>query len=261
MIQRFLKGCVKFILYVVFMIISYVGLLAFLLLTARRLFESGIPSALLEKSMKLGNDLSVYVTAAAALEFAVLTMLQQHITRQQDRALEFPDMCIERCELIISPEKIMEEVIGNDTFKGDYLIKMIFNRIFPVYYIPKIHKAWVRQRIYQSEENDSFERMKVKSSYFKNNHGNPVWNIQIDRQQCILDTVKRNQIENVQSLEFVYDVSWENQLLPWMNRALSKLYMRMVIHLEDAGVRNGKECSIKVKSLEIKKIPKGSPKV
>lgn len=251
--KRIFWNSVKLFIYLNVTIILFVFLLLGLLYIAEYLSENGVLYGFIKLDVERGKDISVYVIAAATLEFAVLSMLQQHITRQQDRALEFPDMCIERCELITSPEKLIDEVIGNSTMKGEYLIKTIFSRTFPVYYMPKVHRAWVRQRKYQTGENDILNKMKVQSSHFRNDQGKAVWDIQIDKQQCISDTVKRTQVGNVQSLELVYDVSWENQLLPWINRLLSKLYMRMVIRLEDAGVRNAEGCSIYVRNLEIKK--------
>lgn len=261
MIKRLFDSILKISIYTIVTVKLFEFLFTSLLYIAKQLSKNGTLLGLLKITVTQEMDISVYVIGAATLEFAVLTMLQQHITRQQDRALEFPDMCIERCDLITSPEKMMDEVIGNGTMQGEYLIKTIFSRTFPVYYMPKIHRAWVRYRKYQSGENDFLKKMKVQSSHFKNNQENAVMDIQIDQQKCILDTARRTQFGNVESLEFIYDVSWENQLLPWMNRSLSKLYMRMVIRLEDTGVRNAEGCSIKVRDLEIKKASIRSPKV
>ena len=252
MIYRWFEGLIKLIIYVSFIIILYMFLLGGLLRITAWVKGSCLLSNMIGENANLENDLAAYVIAAATLEFAMLTILQQHITRQQDRVLDFPDICIEKCELITSQEKILAEVIGIDEIKGQCIIKIYFKNTFPVYYIPKIHRAWIRHKKHNCGDSKIY-KMKVKSSYIDKNPNNVIWYIQIDKQECIMETVTRTQIMGVQALDFIYDVSWENQLLPWLSRVLSKFYMRLTIHLEDAGIRITKGCSINVRGLEIDK--------
>lgn len=242
----------KFVLCVFFIGITYAALFAGLIWLTSLISGSGLLGSLSIVSRCQSVDISAYVIAAATLEFAALTMLQQHITRQQDRALEFPNICIDQCELITSPEAIVAEVIGTDTVNGDCIVKISFKSTFPVYYTPKIHRAWVRRIIYQ--ESDQYNRMKVYSSFLKSRQNAVIWNIQVDAQKDILEVVRRSQTAGKESLEFIYDVSWENQLLPWLYRVLSKLYMRLTIRLEDMGVKNNTGCVFAVRGIKISKL-------
>lgn len=253
MVTRAGEGLGKFILYVLFIGLSYLALFAGLLGLTVWISGSGLLEKLSITCLSSRSDMSTYVIAAATLEFAALTMLQQHISRQQDRALNFPDICINRCELITSPEAIVTEIVGTDAVNGDCIIKIFFEKTFPVYYRPKIHRAWVGRIIYQVE--NKYNKMKVYSSSFKSNQGSVTWDIQVDAPEYILEAVRRNQVTAKQSLEIVYDVSWENQLLPCLNSFFSKLYMRVAIRLEDVGVKNQAGCSFKVRGLEITKVP------
>ena len=252
MMRRAALVVIKFLIYGLSLVLLYVFLFAGLLKITVWISECCWLHKLVGVVICSQIDMTAYVIAAATLEFAVLTMMQQHITRQQDRALDFPDLCIERCELIIEPEKVMDDVFGRDTVEGKYIVKMFFGKSFPVYYKPRIYKAWVRQRKCLSGDGE-LHKIIIRSSYFDKNHEYAVWGMQIDKQDCVYQTAARNQIKKVQYLEFVYNVSWENQLLPWINRKLSKLYMKLVISLEDIGERNVQGCSIKVRKLEIKK--------
>ena len=260
MIRRYVSGIIKVIIYTIAFALLYIILLTCLLKISVWVSGGCWLKTLVKVDINLESDISAYVIAAATLEFAILTILQQHFSRQQDRVLDFPDICIKDCTIIVKPEKVMAEFWGRGHVDGKFVIKMFFDMSFPVYYTPQINRAWVCQKKYMAGD-DKLYKMKVYSSYFDKIQENATWGIQIDFLQCILETVKRNQIENVQFLEFIYDVSWENQMLPWMSRIFSKLYMRLIISLEDAGTRDMDGCSIKVRGLRIEKATICAPRI
>lgn len=260
MFWRNASGIIKFVVYTATFVVLYIILFICLLKISEFVSESCCLKTLVDVNISSGSDISAYVIAAATLEFAILTILQQHFSRQQDRVLDFPDMCIKNCMIFIKQEKIMAEYFGRGYVDGKFLIQMFFDKSFPVYYTPTINKAWVCQRTYMAGD-DKLYKMKVYSSYFDKIPENAKWGIQIDFQPCILETVKRTQMERVQYLEFIYDVSWENQLLPLVNRIFSKLYMRMIISLEDVGTRDKDGCCFKVRGLRIEKASMCAPSV
>ena len=260
MVWRYASGIIKFVVYTVACSVLYIILFICLLKISEFVSESSCLKTLVGVNISLGTDIAAYVIAAATLEFAILTMLQQHFSRQQDRALDFPDMCIKNCIIIKKQEKIMAEFFGRGYVDGEFSIQMFFDKSFPVYYTPTINRAWVCQRKYMAGD-DKLHKMKVYSSYFDKIPENAIWGIQIGFLPCILETVERNQIENVQFLEFIYDVSWENQLLPLVSRIFSKLYMRLIISLEDVGTRDKDGCFIKVRGLRIEKASMCAPRV
>lgn len=247
-------GTVKFFVYVLGVAILYAVLLVGL--PAITTVVSG--KGLSVYSETLERDLSTYVIAAATLEFAVLTMLQQHMSRQQDRSLEFPDIGIASCELYTKSEKVYGRLNKIGKYKRGILIRIIYNETFPVYYVPQIHRAWVKKEIIRSEAH--IREMSILSSTFNQNQKNARWELQVEALDYLFEAACRNQEPDVQELTFLCDVSLENQLLPWYNRRISRIYMRWVIHLESAGVRTDYGCCFNVKGLEIagfgKRIPK-----
>lgn len=179
------------------------------------------------------NRIAVIVGTATVL-MAVLTMLQQHINRLQDRALAFPKMALTECQFVIGKDNVVKHTLFYNEKRGELLIKLLFQDTISHCYVPDIYRVDVAMHCYQKNEVEytpvdvlkSFSGFRENGFYMEA----VVLNSDLVKKFC---TMQQGTFSG--KLEIRMDVAWKNGFYKWGLRNMWSMYIRYKIRLNDMG--------------------------
>lgn len=181
------------------------------------------------------NRIAVIVGTATVL-MAVLTMLQQHINRVQDRALAFPKMDLTECQFVIGKDNVAKHTLFYNEKEGELLIKLLFQDTISHCYVPDIYRVEVAMHRYKEKEKVvEYTPVVVLNSF--SCFGENVFYMEA----VVLKSDLVNKFCSMQQgtfsgkLEIRMDVAWRNGFYKWGLRNMWSMYLRYKIRLNDMG--------------------------
>lgn len=183
-----------------------------------------------------GNKIAIVVGTASVL-MAILTMLQQHISRYQDRALAFPRMILRKCHLYIGENAVEEQSSFYNDRGGKLLIKIDYEEAFSSCYVPCIYRVKVIKKPYgDTDDRGCFKCIRKRHKENKNSLkiinsfsylGEKGLSIEV---VCVDSDTVKDYCEKMQGtkdykLNLVLDVCWRNELLMYGLRTMSNMYV------------------------------------
>ena len=203
-------------------------------------------------------DRTAVIVGTASVLMAVLTMLQQHMTRSQDRALAFPKMEITQCEFCMGTHMVNRNSFFYNTINGGLLIRVKFDDSFAACYVPEIYRLWIVRHPYGNGKKE-YEPMKILNSFSSLGEGSLCIDTIVDNSEFIEKYIEKQQGIYDYMLEIVMDISWKNDLLMMGLRNMSKMYLRYEIRVDDMGrKKNGDFWNYLVKNVDMKGAPYNS---
>lgn len=208
----------------------------------------------------VGNRIAIIVGSLSVL-MAVLTMIQQHITRNQDRALAFPKMVLPQCEFYIGKELVEANTSFYNSNEGKLLIRVNFKEVFAPCYVPCMYRVGVTKHSYGSTHTD---HAKEKCMYLNilnvssNFSGEGIcMEAVIDEPGLIEEYCEKQFGTEDYKLDLILDIRWKNELLTWWIRIMSYMYLRYEIRLDNSQRCRAKEnCYVfKVENINMKGAP------
>ena len=185
----------------------------------------------------IGNRIAIIV-GTASVWMAILTMMQQHITRNQDRALAFPKMILSKCEFCIGKELVEVNTSFYNSNEGKLLIKVNFKEAFAPCYVPFMYRVGVTKHSYGSTPTD---HVKEKCVYLNilnvssNFSGEGIcMEAVIDEPGLIKEYCEKQFGAEDYKLDLILDVRWKNELLTWWIGIMSYMYLRYEIRLDNS---------------------------
>lgn len=179
------------------------------------------------------NRIAVIVGTATVL-MAVLTMLQQHINRRQDRALSFPKMALTECQFVIGKDNVSLHTLFYNEKEGELLIKLLFQDTISHCYVPKIYRVAVARHPYQEKE-DKYTFLNVLNSCSGFGENGFYMEAVVQMSDLVEDFCTRQQGTYIDKLEIVMDVAWRNEFFMRGFQDMWNMYLRYKIRLNDMG--------------------------
>ncbi len=195
-----------------------------------------------------GNRISAIVGTASVL-MAVLSMLQQHISRYQDRVLAFPKMILSQCQFYIGENAVEDNTSFYNDKGGKLLIKINFEETFSPCYVPCIYRVKCAKDVYGStytwlpeklckvlgirgvhKQYVALEKRNAFSSFGKEGL---CMEVVINEPELIQDYCEKMCGTRDYKLDLVIDVCWKNELLMFGLRNMSNMYLRYELRLDD----------------------------
>ena len=203
-------------------------------------------------------DRTAVIVGTASVLMAVLTMLQQHMTRSQDRALAFPKMEITQCGFCLGTDEVNKNSFFYNNIVGGLLIKVKFNNSFAACYVPEIYRLWIVKHPYGNDDKE-YESMKILNSFSSLDEGSLCIDTIVDDSEFVERYVEKQHGIYDYMLEIVMDISWKNDLLMLGLRNMSKIYLRYEIRLDDMVRKKDREFwNYSVKNIDMKGAPYNS---
>lgn len=179
----------------------------------------------------IGNRIAVIVGTATVL-MAILTMLQQHINRMQDRALAFPKMVLTECQFVIGEDNISKHTLFYNEKKGELLIKFLFQDTISHCYVPSIYRVAVARHPYQGKV-DEYAFLEILNSFSGFGENGFYMEAVVQRSDLVEDYCTRQQGAYTDKLEIIMDVAWKNEFFMLCFRNMWSMYLRYKIRLND----------------------------
>lgn len=179
------------------------------------------------------NRIAVIVGTATVL-MAVLTMLQQHINRRQDRALAFPKMALTECQFVIGKDNVSRHTLFYNEKEGELLIKLLFQDTISHCYVPDIYRVEVAMHRYQEKVGESTP-VDVLNSFSGFGENGFYMEAVVQMSDLVKNFCTKQQGTFTGKLEIIMDVAWKNGFYKWGLRNMWSMYLRYKIRLDDMG--------------------------
>ena len=179
------------------------------------------------------NRIAVIVGTATVL-MAVLTMLQQHINRRQDRALAFPKMALTECQFVIGNDNVIKQTFFYNGTEGKLLIKLLFQDTISHCYVSDIYRVAVARHPYQKKM-EEYTYLNVLKSFSGFGENGFYMEAIVETSNIVEKFCKSQQGTYTNKLDIAMDVAWRNGLYRWGFRNMWSMYLRYKIRLNDLG--------------------------
>lgn len=219
--------------------------------------ENGTESVKDDKSQAdIGNRIAVIVGTVTVL-MTILTMLQQHINRMQDRALAFPKMVLKECQFVIGEDDVARHTLFYNDKKGNLLIKFLFQDTISFCYVPGIYRVAVAKHPYQGET-ERYTFLETLNSFSGSTENGFCMEAVVQKSDLVEEFCTRQQGAYDDKLEIIMDVRWKNEFFTRGFRNMWSMYLRYKIRLNDE-YRNyntsDKIFSYKVENVSLEEAP------
>ncbi|MDE6664379.1 MAG: hypothetical protein K2K46_13715 [Lachnospiraceae bacterium] len=179
------------------------------------------------------NRIAVIVGTATVL-MAVLTMLQQHINRRQDRALAFPKMVLTECQFVIEKDNVSNHTLFYNEKGGELLIKLLFQDTISHCYVPDIYRVEVAMHRYQ-EKVGEYTPVDVLNSFSGFGENGFYMEAVVQMSDLVKKFCTKQQGTFTGKLEIIMDVAWKNEFFMRGFQDMWNMYLRYKIRLNDTG--------------------------
>lgn len=186
-----------------------------------------------EAEADTSNRIAVIVGTATVL-MAVLTMLQQHINRRQDRALAFPKMALTECQFVIGKDNVSKHTLFYNEKEGELLIKLLFQDTISHCYVPDIYRVAVARHPYQKKV-EEYTYLNVLKSFSGFGENGFYMEAVVQMSDLVKNFCTKQQGTFTGKLEIIMDVAWRNGFYKWGLRNMWSMYLRYKIRLNDMG--------------------------
>ncbi|MDE6846209.1 MAG: hypothetical protein K2J99_10655 [Lachnospiraceae bacterium] len=179
----------------------------------------------------VSNRIAIVVGTATVM-MTILTMVQQHINRRQDRALAFPRTVLKECQIIIGEDNVSRHTLFYNDKKGKLLIKFIFKDTISCCYVPSIYRVAVAKHPY-GEKTEEYSFLNILNSFSGFGENGFSMEAVIKEPELVKEFCERQQGTYEDKLEIAMDVCWENEFFMFGFRNMSSMYLRYKIRLND----------------------------
>lgn len=216
--------------------------------------QAGLMSMFVIDSASYNNEKVSIFIAVFTIYITLLTILQQHINRRQDRVLSFPKMIVEKCCFTTDINSIRVKTSRYFYPGAKSLIVFQLKEAFSAYYHPTIYRCWIVKRPFRQGEAE-IERINVLSSYSHLNGDSQRLEMAAGKTEILEDFCRRPHKYDY-SVELVFDMRWTNMLMPFGLRKMSSMYLRNSCIVENEKEKLERfEHTYKVDNFEVKGAP------
>lgn len=169
--------------------------------------------------------------ASASLMLSVITLLQSHFNREQDRVMNFPPNYLDEVEIGLDVMLNMDLARKFfDPVNSKNLIRLNFKRGFSAYYKFYPYRLFVclsKESMGKGIEWEEIELYNFQYSCIKDNDPDSYEVLIEGSESCLLKEYCNKSDKNADiKLKFILDSRWTNNLTPLWERNFSDMYIR-----------------------------------
>lgn len=176
------------------------------------------------------------VVAAMSMLLAIITLFQSHYNRKQDRALNFPDNCLNVVSIGLDQKSNLQTMREYfDPVVAQTMIEFSYEKSFSSYYLAYPYRLFICLDKKVCGKKREWEEIKIishqNSNLIDKNPENYEIIIEGSYSRLLQEYCNKAEGNREYKLKMILDLRWTNNLLPWWNRKFADLYIREIIEL------------------------------